>query len=81
VFCGTPHQGSSGAGWGLIAANLVAVAFQVASTLTLTDLKVDSQILERIHKDFLRVFHSTTPEIRVHSFREGCPLLGIKHLD
>jgi hypothetical protein len=64
-----------------MATNLVAVAFQSTNTRTLTDLKVDSQILERIHKDFLRILHSSRPEIRVHSFREGRPLLGIKHLD
>jgi hypothetical protein len=81
VFCGTPHRGSDGADWGLIAANLATVAFQIANTRALTDLKVDSQILERIHKDFLRILHSSTPEIRVHSFREGRPLLGIKYLD
>jgi hypothetical protein len=60
---------------------LVAVAFQVTNTRALTDLKVDSQILERIHKDFLRVLHASAPKIKVHSFREGRPLIGIKHLD
>jgi hypothetical protein len=81
VFCGTPHRGSDGADWGLLAANLVAVAFQSVSTAVLKDLKVDSQILEKIHKDFLRVLHSSNPQIRVHSFREARPLLGIRHLD
>jgi hypothetical protein len=79
IFCGTPHRGSDSADWGLIAANIAAAAFKGANTRVLTDLQVDSQVLELIHKDFLRILHTT--KIRIHSFREGLPLLGIRHLD
>ena len=42
----------------------------------LNDLQVDSEILDLIQDDFLRVLHESN--IRVHSFQEGEGLAGVR---
>lgn len=76
IFCGTPHRGSDAAAWGRLASNIVAAAFIDSTSRLLTDLEVDSQILDLVHEDFLKLLHEH--RIRVHSFQEGRAMTGIK---
>ena len=78
MFFGTPHSGSDIAGWGRIASNIANAALQDTNGSLLTDLQVDSQILDLIHDDFLKVLHKK--KIKIHSFQEGRGLTGVKGL-
>ncbi|PVH68096.1 hypothetical protein DL98DRAFT_662333 [Cadophora sp. DSE1049] len=76
MFFGTPHRGSDIASWGRIASNIANAALQDTNGSLLTDLQVDSQILDLIHDDFLKVLHKKN--IKIHSFQEGRGLIGVK---
>jgi hypothetical protein len=78
VFCGTPHRGSNAATWAKLADNLIAVAFMDANSRLLSDLQVDSKVLDLIQENFLKTLHQAS--IRVHSFQEGRALTGVKGL-
>jgi len=78
LFCGTPHRGSDAAAWGHLASNIVAAAFLDSHSKILADLEVDSQILDLIHDDFIKLLHRHA--LQIHSFQEGRPLTGIKGL-
>jgi len=78
VFCGTPHRGSNAAAWGCLAANLVAVAFMDSNSRLLSDLLVDSEVLDEIQENFLKALYQVS--IRIHSFQEGRALAGVKGL-
>ncbi|PVH97016.1 hypothetical protein DM02DRAFT_96194 [Periconia macrospinosa] len=80
VFCGCPHRGSNAAAWGTLVSRLAAVALVDSTTQLLTDLKIDSQILDMIQDNFLRTLQYC-PSLRVHSFLEGRALTGIKGFD
>jgi hypothetical protein len=54
---------------------MVAAAFD-SNTRLLSDLQVDSQILDLIQEDFLKVLHPG--KIKVHSFLEGRGLTGVR---
>lgn len=75
LFCGTPHRGANAAAWGRLASNIVAAALQSPNDRILSGLEVDSEILDLIQEDFLRVLHDS--KIRIHSFQEGRGLSGI----
>lgn len=86
VFCGCPHRGSDTASWGLLASNLVAVAMTDANSKLLSELEVDSEILDLIQDAFLitlRKAHSdpSNSTIRIHSFLEGKPVTGVRGLN
>jgi len=53
VFCGCPHRGADAASWGLLASRMVAFALADANSRLLSDLEVDSEILDLINEDFL----------------------------
>jgi hypothetical protein len=76
VFCGTPHRGSSATAWGHLVSNIVTMALQSSNDRLLSELEVDSQILDLIQDDFLRVLQGA--DISVHSFQESRGLSGIK---
>jgi len=76
VFCGTPHRGSDAAAWGRLASNVVKMALQDVNSKILNDLQVDSEILDLIQDDFLKVLHESN--ISVHSFQEGEGLAGVR---
>ncbi|GES66730.1 PGAP1-like protein-domain-containing protein [Aspergillus terreus] len=78
VFCGTPHRGSNAAAWGTLAANLIAMAFVDSNSRLLSDLRIDSEVLDRTQEDFLKALHRAS--IRIHSFQEGRALSGMKGL-
>jgi hypothetical protein len=83
VFCGCPHRGAVVAAWGDLASNLIAVAFADSNSKLLSDLKIDSGILDVIQGDFLKTLHRTlsNPTFRVHSFLEGRAIAGVKGLN
>lgn len=83
VFCGCPHRGASAAAWGYLASKLIAVAFADSTSKLLSDLEIDSEILDVIQDDFLKTLHRTltNSSFRVHSFLEGRAVTGIKGLN
>lgn len=60
IFCGTPRRGSNVAAWGGIATKLAAVALMDANSKLLSDLRVDSEILDLVQEDLLN-FYTTFP--------------------
>ncbi|KAI1746899.1 hypothetical protein F4782DRAFT_522988 [Xylaria castorea] len=78
VFLGTPHRGSSYAGWGAIASNLVSLAFQDSNKGIVQSLEVNSEALDNIQEEFLRIAHKAG--IKVHSFQEARAISGVKGL-
>lgn len=78
VFCGTPHRGSDTAAWAGLATNLVAMAFMDTHKKLLSDLLVDSETLDLIQEDFMKLLYKRP--IRIHSFQEGRGLTGVKCL-
>ncbi|KAK4108082.1 hypothetical protein N656DRAFT_452244 [Canariomyces notabilis] len=81
VFCGCHHRGSDAASWGLLASKLIALALADSNSKLLSDLEVDSAILDLIHDDFLKTLSRAPSPIRIHSFQESRPLTGIKGLN
>ena len=61
-----------------MASNLVAVALQASNKTIIGALKVDSEVLENIHEQFIKI--ATRQDIRVHSFQEARGMLGVKGL-
>ena len=59
-----------------MASNLAAVALQDSNKTITRALKVDSEVLENIHEQFIRI--ATIQGIRVHSFQEARGMLGLK---
>lgn len=80
VFCGCPHRGASAAAWATLLSRLATVAFADSTAQLLSDLEIDSQILDMIQDNFLRTLQYY-PSLRVHSFLEGRAMTGIKGLD
>ncbi|KAI1740902.1 hypothetical protein F4680DRAFT_418071 [Xylaria scruposa] len=78
VFLGTPHRGSSYAGWGAIASNLVSLAFQDSNKGIVQSLEVNSEALDNIQEEFLRIAHKAG--MKVHSFQEARAISGVKGL-
>ena len=83
VFCGCPHRGASAAAWGYLASKLIAVAFADSTSKLLSDLEIDSEILDVIQDDFLKTLRRTLTgsTFRVHSFLEGRAVTGIRGLN
>ena len=71
------------AGWGGLASKLIAVTLADSNSKLLSDLEIDSEILDLIQDDFLKTLHRTltSPAFRVHSFLEGRAMTGIKGLN
>ncbi|KAI0007897.1 hypothetical protein F4779DRAFT_642503 [Xylariaceae sp. FL0662B] len=78
VFLGTPHQGSSYASWGVIVSNLAILAFQDSNKDIARSLEVNSEVLDIIQNEFLRIAHDIS--IKVHSFQEARAMSGVKGL-
>lgn len=78
IFLGTPHRGSSSAGWGVIASNLTRLALQDSNKQLLETLEVNSEILDNIHDEFMTIADSS--RIKTHSFQEARGLSGMKGL-
>ena len=54
----------------------MAVALQDSNKTVTGALKVDSEVLENIHEQFIKI--ATTQDIRVYSFQEARGILGVK---
>ncbi|KAL2117162.1 hypothetical protein VTJ04DRAFT_9330 [Mycothermus thermophilus] len=74
VFFGTPHRGSSAAEWAEMGARLAKYLLGTTATVV-GDLKLNSQMLHRIHDEFTDNAHRH--KIRVHSFQEALPYPGL----
>ncbi|KFY18132.1 hypothetical protein V492_00124 [Pseudogymnoascus sp. VKM F-4246] len=79
VFLGTPHRGSTYAGWGEIASNLASLALQDSNKQLVQTLKVNDEVLDNIHEEFKTIL--TKCAIKVHSFQEAKGISGMKGLD
>lgn len=80
VFCGCPHRGADAAAWGSLLSKIATVALVAPTVQLLSDLEIDSQILDMIQDNFSRTLQYH-PSLRVHSFLEGKGMTGIKGLD
>lgn len=80
VFCGCPHRGADAAAWGRLLSKIATVALAAPTVLLLSNLEIDSQILDMIQEDFSRTLQYH-PSIQFHSFLEGKGISGIKGLD
>jgi hypothetical protein len=69
IFLGTPHRGSRIANWSEIFTKVARLALLDMRKKLLRDLKIDSEILDRIHSEFVRMLYSG--DFTVHSFQEG----------
>jgi Putative serine esterase (DUF676) len=69
MFVGTPHRGSSSASLGKIAFEISRVFLQSPNLKILRSLEPDSDMLERISRQFNTII-STESRIKLHSFRE-----------
>lgn len=52
IFLGTPHRGSSYAGWGKIASNLASLGLQDSNKRLKQTLEVNGEVLDIIHNEF-----------------------------
>jgi hypothetical protein len=80
VFCGCPHRGADAAAWGSLLSRLTTVALAAPTAQLLSDLEIDSQILDMVNDNFLRTLQYH-PSLQIHSFLEGKGMTGIKGLD
>lgn len=55
MFFGSPHRGSSTAGWGEIGTKLVSVIKLDSAQHLVSSLRLDSEILDNIHSDFMKL--------------------------
>ena len=78
VFLGTPHRGSTYAGWGQIASNLARLALQDSNKKILKTLEVNGEVLDNIHEAFKTIVDEDRME--VHSFQEARGIAGVKGL-
>ncbi|KAI8651259.1 NB-ARC domain-containing protein [Fusarium keratoplasticum] len=76
IFLGTPHRGSQYAGWSVIASNLASCALQNTNKKIVQTLEVNSEVLDNIHEEFVKIVLETG--LKIHSFQEGRGLSGVK---
>ena len=74
VFFGTPHMGSNDVKWGLLVQRIASVAFNTNGKI-LRGLGVDSELLDRLARDFQDVLDSG--KLRVCSFQEAVGKAGL----
>ncbi|KFY77721.1 hypothetical protein V498_09277 [Pseudogymnoascus sp. VKM F-4517 (FW-2822)] len=79
VFLGTPHRGSTYAGWGEIASNLASLGLQDTNRRLIQTLEVNGEVLDNIHEEFKTILSKCG--IKVHSFQEAKGISGMKGLD
>jgi hypothetical protein len=69
VFLGTPHRGSKLASWSEICTKIVRLAMFDTRRKLLSSLRIDSEILETIQAEFVKMQY--VGDFRIHSFQEG----------
>ncbi|TEY29165.1 hypothetical protein BOTCAL_0965g00010 [Botryotinia calthae] len=78
IFLGTPHRGSTYAGWREIASNLARIALRDSNKKILETLEVNSEVLDNIHERFKTIVYEY--DMKIHSFQEAQAISGIKGL-
>lgn len=68
VFMGTPHRGSDMAGLAIILANITKVAIQNPNKQLLRGLDSGSEVIDRIHTNFMQLL--IKPDFAIHCFQE-----------
>ncbi|KAK5994162.1 FAD-dependent monooxygenase prx3 [Cladobotryum mycophilum] len=79
IFLGTPHRGSSYAGWGKTASNLVRLVLQDSNKKIVETLEVNSEVLDNIQEEFKQL--ADIHRFKIHSFQEARAVSGIKGLN
>ncbi|KUJ20834.1 uncharacterized protein LY89DRAFT_682496 [Mollisia scopiformis] len=79
IFLGTPHRGSTYAGWGEIASNLASLGLQDSNKRLVQTLEVNGEVLDNIHEEFKTILGKYA--IKVHSFQEAKGISGMKGRD
>ncbi|RYP73986.1 hypothetical protein DL771_003297 [Monosporascus sp. 5C6A] len=72
MFFGSPHRGSSAAGWGEIGTKIASMIKLDSAQHLVSSLKLDSEILDNIQSDFMKLLIAGT--FYVHTFQEGQPI-------
>lgn len=72
MFFGTPHKGSDAATWAQIGTKIVAMAKLDALEHLSGSLKLDSEILNNVHSDFMKLLHGGA--FYIHVFQEARPM-------
>jgi tetratricopeptide (TPR) repeat protein len=75
MFFGTPHRGSSTAGWGEIGTKILSMIKLDSAQHLVSSLKLDSEILDVIQSDFMQLIVAGT--FYVHTFQEGRPINNV----
>ncbi len=75
MFLGTPHHGSRAASLGKMMFEVSKIFFKKPNLQILRGLENNSEILERISRNFGQILSSG--RIKVHSFREELPTHGV----
>ncbi|EXJ53356.1 uncharacterized protein A1O5_13396 [Cladophialophora psammophila CBS 110553] len=76
VFMGTPHRGAGISDWGVVLSNIAALTLRDVDKTVLRSLKVDSEVLDNIHEEFVKMLDSK--DFKVHTFVEGRGMSGTK---
>ena len=79
IFLGTPHRGSKVASLAKVVFQMTKVLCQKPNTKILAGLEPNSEILERISREFGNIL--ALGKLRVHSFREELDTNGIRVVD
>ena len=79
LFLGCPHRGSNIASLGKIAFEISRIILQNPNIKVLRGLEVNSEILERITKEFGQVLESDA--LQIHSFQEELDTKGVMIVD
>jgi hypothetical protein len=79
IFLGTPHRGSSYAGWGQIVSNLVRLTLQDSNKRLLETLDVNSEVLDIIHEEFKTIAYNR--KLKIYTFQESRGITGMKGLN
>lgn len=75
IFFGSPHRGSSTAGWGEIGTKIASMVKLDSAQHLVSSLKLDSEILDNIHSDFMKMLVAGT--FYIHTFQEGRPINSV----
>ncbi|KAF2477726.1 TPR-like protein [Lindgomyces ingoldianus] len=75
MFFGSPHRGSSTAGWGEIGTKIASMVKLDSAQHLVSSLKLDSEILDNIHSDFMKLLIAGT--FYIHTFQEGRPINNV----
>lgn len=76
MFLGTPHRGSDIASLATTAQRATKLLWKRPNLAVIEALKIDSEVLERVHKHFVEVLYDH-PEIQLHSFHEQYLTKGV----